>query len=127
MNAHENVQVRLFNPLSWQGLFTLNYLADFKRANRRMHNKSFTVDGYITVVGGRNIAGEYFEMKPAVDVWDFEILSFGGLIGEVGDSFDDFWNHELSLPMEALKELNRLDPACRSLQATSGSGIRVEF
>lgn len=104
LNAHENVQVRLFNPLSRQGIFTLNYLVDFSRANRRMHNKSFTVDGHVTIVGGRNIAGEYFEMNPAVDFWDFEILSFGGLIAEVGDSFDDFWNHELSLPMEALKE-----------------------
>ncbi|MCZ6829910.1 MAG: phospholipase D family protein [Gammaproteobacteria bacterium] len=101
LNAHDNVQVRLFNPLSRQGFTSLNYLADFKRANRRMHNKSFTVDGQITIIGGRNIAGEYFEMNPAVDFWDFEILSFGGLIGEVGDSFDDFWNHELSLPMQA--------------------------
>jgi putative cardiolipin synthase len=104
LNAHENVQVRLFNPLSRQGMFALNYLVDFSRANRRMHNKSFTVDGLVTVVGGRNIAGEYFEMNPAVDFWDFEILSFGGLIEEVGDSFDDFWNHDLSLPMEALKQ-----------------------
>jgi putative cardiolipin synthase len=104
LNAHENVQVRLFNPLSRQGVFALNYMVDFSRANRRMHNKSFTVDGHVTIVGGRNIAGEYFEMNPAVDFWDFEILSFGGLIAEVGDSFDDFWNHELSVPMEALKE-----------------------
>lgn len=103
LNAHENVQVRLFNPLSRKGISSLNYLADFKRANRRMHNKSLTVDGLITVIGGRNIAGEYFEMNPKVDFWDFEVLAFGGLIPEVGDSFDLFWNHELTVPMEAFK------------------------
>lgn len=103
LNAHENVEVRLFNPLSRQGISALNYLADFKRANRRMHNKSLTVDGLITVLGGRNIAGEYFEMNPEVDFWDFEVLAFGGLIEEVGTSFDSFWNHQLSVPMEGFK------------------------
>lgn len=52
LNAHENIQVRLFNPLSRQGISSLNYLADFKRANRRMHNKSLTVDGLVTIIGG---------------------------------------------------------------------------
>ncbi len=103
LNAHDNIQVRLFNPLSRQGFSSLNYLADFKRANRRMHNKSLTVDGLVTVIGGRNIAGEYFEMNPKVDFWDFEVLAFGGVIPEVGDNFDMFWNHALTVPMEAFK------------------------
>ncbi len=103
LNAHENIQVRLFNPLSRKGISSLNYLADFKRANRRMHNKSLTVDGLVTIIGGRNIAGEYFEMNPKVDFWDFEVLAFGGLIPEVSDSFDLFWNHKLTVPMEAFK------------------------
>ena len=110
--------MRLFNPLSRQGFGTLNYIGDFKRANRRMHNKSFTVDGRITVIGGRNIAGEYFGMNPAVDFRDFELVAFGGLIPEVGDSFDDFWNHDLSVPMEAFaKNVDHNDLALmRSLQ-----------
>jgi putative cardiolipin synthase len=110
LSAHENVQVRLFNPLSRQGIATLNYMVDFKRANRRMHNKSLTVDGLVTIIGGRNIAGEYFDMNPKVRFWDFETLSFGGLIPEVSDSFDIFWNHKLSVPMQAFKpKLNNSD------------------
>ena len=66
LNAHENIQVRLYNPLSRKGISSLNYLADFKRANRRMHKKSLTVDGLVTVIGDRNIADEYFEMNPKV-------------------------------------------------------------
>ena len=110
LNAHKNIQVRLFNPLSRQGISSLNYLADFKRANRRMHNKSLTIDGLVTVIGGRNIAGEYFDMNPKVRFWDFEVLAFGGLIPEVSDSFDIFWNHMLTVPMEAFEpSINKID------------------
>jgi putative cardiolipin synthase len=28
--------------------------------NHRMHNKSFTADNQVSVVGGRNIGNEYF-------------------------------------------------------------------
>lgn len=104
LNAHPNVQIRLFNPVARGGISSLNFLLDFSRANRRMHNKSFTVDGHVTIIGGRNIAAEYFDMNDDVVFWDFELLCFGGLIAEVGDSFDDFWNHQLSVPMEALDD-----------------------
>ena len=104
LNAHPNVQVRLFNPVARGGISSLNFLLDFSRANRRMHNKSFTVDGHVTIIGGRNIAAEYFDMNEDVHFWDFELFCFGGLIPEVGDSFDDFWNHQLSVPMEALDD-----------------------
>lgn len=104
LNAHPRVEVRLFNPVSRQGIGALNFLADFGRANRRMHNKSFTVDRQVSIVGGRNIADEYFEMNPEVDFLDYDVIAFGGLIEEIGDSFDQFWNSDLSVPMEAFNE-----------------------
>ncbi len=51
-NRHPNIEVRLLNPFSFRTLRALGYLTDFARLNRRMHNKSFTVDGVTTVVGG---------------------------------------------------------------------------
>lgn len=74
IDAHPNIEVRLFNPLSRQSLRYWSFLADFKRTNRRMHNKSFTVDNSITIVGGRNIAAEYFQIKDDVDFVDLDIL-----------------------------------------------------
>ena len=62
INQHPNVEMRLFNPVG-RGAYWLNYVADFDRANRRMHNKSFTIDNHVTIVGGRNIAEDYFELK----------------------------------------------------------------
>lgn len=102
LNAHPNIEVRLHNPISRRGIGTLNYLADFKRANRRMHNKSFTVDNQMTIVGGRNIADEYFELRPEGEFLDLDVLGIGPVAAEVSAVFDRFWNHERSLPLEAV-------------------------
>jgi len=58
--TERGVRVRLYNPLPHRGSRALGYMTDFGRLNRRMHNKSFTVDNQASVVGGRNIANEYF-------------------------------------------------------------------
>lgn len=100
-NSHPNVEVRLFNPLSRQSAKSWSMLWNFSRANRRMHNKSFTVDDSITIIGGRNIADEYFEIKPEVEFNDFELLAVGPVVPEVNAAFDLFWNSELAVPMEA--------------------------
>ena len=62
--SHPNIQVRLFNPFRLRRWRPLEYLTDFARLNRRMHNKSFTVDGQVAIVGGRNIGDEYFDARP---------------------------------------------------------------
>lgn len=103
LNSHPNIQVRLFNPLSRQGLKYWDYLVAFERANRRMHNKSFTVDGAISIVGGRNIGEEYFELNQDVAFDDYEVLTLGAVVEQVGTGFDQFWNSELSVPMEAFE------------------------
>jgi len=101
LNSHPNIEVRLFNPVSRKGFQSLNFLVDFKRANRRMHNKSFTVDNQVTIVGGRNIADEYFQVNADVEFADFELLGFGPVAPMVSETFDLFWNSPRALPMEA--------------------------
>jgi len=103
LDEHPNVEMRLFNPLGRGGNKWLNYVGDFERANRRMHNKSFTVDNQVSIVGGRNIAVEYFELKSGGEFRDADILVVGPLAGEIGRNFDQFWNHALSVPMEAFE------------------------
>ena len=101
LDLHPNVEVRLFNPVSRQGLKSLGFLFDFERANRRMHNKSFTVDGAATVVGGRNIAEEYFEIADKVEFADYEVIGFGQVATDVSRTFDLFWNSPQAVPIEA--------------------------
>nr|WP_269809332.1 hypothetical protein [Enterovibrio nigricans] len=56
LNAHPNIEVRLFNPHQYRYLRMLSWVTDGDRLNRRMHNKSMTADGVVSVVGGRNMA-----------------------------------------------------------------------
>ena len=44
LDDHPNIEIRLFNPIARGGISWLNFALDFKTANRRMHNKSFTAD-----------------------------------------------------------------------------------
>ena len=102
VNEHPNIAVRLFNPVSRRGFSTLNFVGDFRQANRRMHNKSFTVDNQISVVGGRNIADEYFQLKTGSVFVDFDVLAMGPIAGEISQSFDDYWNHSRAVPIERI-------------------------
>lgn len=112
INQHPNVEVRLFNPVSRRGFRALNFVGDFRRANRRMHNKSFTADNAVSIVGGRNIADEYFQLKDTSVFADFDVVALGPVVGEISASFDDYWNHEMAIPIEQLSpglEANALE------------------
>jgi putative cardiolipin synthase len=77
LDSHPNIEVRLFNPYPNRGLKVLGYLTDFKRLNRRMHNKSFTADGQATIVGGRNIGDEYFGAGDETEFVDLDVVAVG--------------------------------------------------
>ena len=103
IDAHPNIEVRLYNPVSRIGFKWLNFLVDFRRANRRMHNKSFIVDNQVSIVGGRNIADEYFELKPEGEFMDFDVVALGPVSADVSEQFDRFWNDERTLPIKAFR------------------------
>jgi putative cardiolipin synthase len=100
LDQHANIEVRVFNPISRSGLWGLNFLTSFKQANRRMHNKSFTADNQASVVGGRNIADEYFQLKEDEFFEDFEVLAVGPIVDEISESFDLYWNHSHAVPID---------------------------
>jgi len=90
---HPRVEVRIYNPAtSRSGIGRLfDFARDFIRLNRRMHNKSFTVDGAVTIVGGRNIGNEYFDLDPVKNFRDREILVVGPVVADVAAGFEAFW------------------------------------
>ena len=104
LNDHPNIELRIFNPISRQGLFALNYAGHFRLANRRMHNKSFIVDDQMAIVGGRNIAMEYFQLDSSGEFVDFDMLSAGPVVNVVSAAFDRYWNHKLAVPFEQIYE-----------------------
>ncbi len=104
LTAHPNVQVRIYNPsAARQGVLRLlGFVRDFSQLNRRMHNKSFTADGAVTIVGGRNVGDEYFDLDPAMNFRDRELLAAGPVVAQVTAGFDAFWNSPWTRPVESL-------------------------
>ncbi len=102
VDAHPNIEVRIFNPVSRSGPKWLGMIARFPDSNRRMHNKSFTADGAITIVGGRNIADEYYAVEQEIEFADFDVVAFGPAAVDVSRTFDMFWNSKRSVPIAAL-------------------------
>jgi putative cardiolipin synthase len=100
--SHPNIQVRLFNPFRLRRWRPLEYLTDFARLNRRMHNKSFTVDGEVAIVGGRNIGDEYFDAHQALSFVDLDVLAVGPVANEVADDFERYWRSESARPAESI-------------------------
>ena len=102
-DALPNVEVRLFNPFMHRGYGRLlDYAGDFSRLNRRMHNKSFTADGVLTIVGGRNIGDEYFDADPQISFADLDVLAVGTVVPEVQHAFDLYWNSESAYPLRLI-------------------------
>lgn len=104
--AQQGVEVRLFNPFaggrdSVAGR-AFGAVGDLRRLNHRMHNKLLLADGAFAVVGGRNMADEYFQRHDEANFLDFDLLALGPVVGELAGLFDRYWNHPHVLPVQAL-------------------------
>ena len=100
LDAHPRIEVRLFNPFAQRHWRWLGYLTDFDRLNRRMHNKSFTADNQVTIVGGRNIGDEYFDAGEGVAFIDLDVLAVGAVVDDVSQDFDRYWSSASAYPAE---------------------------
>jgi len=109
--AHPNVEVRLFNPFANRANRLADYASDFSRLNRRMHNKSFTVDNQVTVVGGRNIGDEYFGAADEVEFADLDVVAAGAVVRDVSAQFDAYWNGPSAYPATSLVGASNPDEA----------------
>jgi putative cardiolipin synthase len=102
--ATPNVEVRLFNPFvtaresSGRRLLALAF--DFKRLNHRMHNKLFIADGVMAVIGGRNLADEYFLRSTQSNFVDFDVMLAGSVVPELSQWFDLYWNSTAVYPVD---------------------------
>lgn len=103
--AHPNVQVRVFNPFLNRGPLGLSrlleFLGDSDRLNRRMHNKLWIADNAAAVIGGRNLGDAYFNVSGEGDFADLDALAAGPVVAEISRSFDEYWNSEWAVPIEA--------------------------
>jgi putative cardiolipin synthase len=123
LDSHPNIEVRLFNPFVIRSPRSIGFLTDFFRLNRRMHNKSFTADNQVTVIGGRNIGDEYFDAAADGSLFaDLDLLAIGPVVQELSSDFDRYWASGSAFPA------GRVVPAVapRMLEELETTAARLE-
>jgi len=106
LDAHPNIQVRVFNPFAYRGHRTMRRALEFmlhvSRLDYRMHNKLLVVDNAAALVGGRNIGNQYFQMDPESQFADDDVFAAGPIAVRLSATFDEFWNSPFAVPAAAL-------------------------
>ena len=96
-----NLDIRIFNPTLLRGNplgSTAEFILNFQHLNRRMHNKTWTVDRTFTIVGGRNVSDQYFGLSEKYNFIDLDVMAAGPVVNEVSDGFNLFWNSSQAYP-----------------------------
>ena len=122
LNSHPKIEVRLFNPFMHRRWRVLSFLTDFRRLNRRMHNKSFIADRQACIIGGRNVGDEYFDAGQGVSFVDLDVLAIGPVVEDVSVDFERYWSSESSYPAERV--LARVSQT--AIAEVSAAAARVE-
>ena len=99
LDSHPNFEIRIWNPFARGGNRNLTNMTSFGRINRRMHNKTFTVDNRLVLIGGRNIADEYFGAREDANFGDLDAVGVGPVVQEVSRQFDTYWNDKYAVPV----------------------------
>ena len=118
LDAHDGVDVRLFNPFNFgrdtMALRMVAALIGDERLHRRMHNKLMVVDGVLALLGGRNIADEYFDSQGDQVFYDFDVLVAGLVVPQIAASFDPYWNSRYSHDVPAVLGARDAGPTLRA-------------
>lgn len=133
VNQHPNIEVRIYNPYavrtnSYMVRQLLN-LGDFSRVDHRMHNKLMTADNRAAIVGGRNLADEYFGSHEEANFRDLEVLTAGPAVLSLSRQFDVYWNSNWAFPFEKIVTATpAMTPAAFHawIKATVGRGLNED-
>jgi putative cardiolipin synthase len=102
IDAHPNIEIRIFNPFAHRGSRGLDFITDMRRVNHRMHNKIMVMENALAIVGGRNIGNHYFGVDTQANFRDLDIAAAGTVVREISTAFDIFWNGDWSVPIAVL-------------------------
>ena len=133
LNQHPNIEVKVFNTVRNRSkfLFLPQLFMDFNRLNSRMHNKLFIVDNVAYITGGRNIGSNYFYPETSANFSDTDVLFIGAMTKYATKSFDEYWNHTLSIPAAVFpkaktkRAMQKLEHKFNDIQAKGAVEARV--
>ncbi|MBV8974634.1 MAG: phospholipase D family protein, partial [Sinobacteraceae bacterium] len=119
--GEQNVEIRVFNPWRYRGhnsfLRGTEYLFSHRRLDFRMHNKLLIADRAVALVGGRNVGDEYFQVDPNWQFADDDVLTTGPDVQQFAVSFEEYWQSELAIPVQALLPAKATDAAAAAALA----------
>jgi phosphatidylserine/phosphatidylglycerophosphate/cardiolipin synthase-like enzyme len=111
------LEARIYNPVSSVNLIGMN---------QRMHNKVMVVDSKIAVIGGRNIADEYYDADSRLNFLDLDIAIQGPAVMDMRTSFAEYWRHgdilESKLKEELVSVRLERDRVIEAIDASLGLG-----
>ncbi|MGE8540384.1 phospholipase D family protein [Acinetobacter sp. ANC 3813] len=102
LDQHANIDVKLFNPYRFRHYRAMDMVLNLKRINRRMHNKSFIADNQISLIGGRNMSNQYYNLSDNYQFSDVDVMLVGSASDEIIHSFDEYWNDDFAFPVKQL-------------------------
>lgn len=135
LNLHPNIEVRMFNPLDTRNPSLVSratqFMLEWRRLNRRMHNKSFIVDNQVAVIGGRNIGDPYFDAGSDTHFRDLDVVAIGPVVQQASDAFDAYWNCDAAYPLNKLAKTElsgeRLVAARETLKKAARSFAQSDY
>jgi putative cardiolipin synthase len=131
LEAHPNIEMRLFNPWKKRGITSraAAMIAQMERLNVRMHNKLIIADGHAAILGGRNIGDHYFGLGEDFNFHDLDVLGVGPVAQQANELFDHFWNSEMVASARNLStetDPERAQAGWENLQANSREAPELE-
>lgn len=101
LDYHQNIEVKVFNPYKYRSraLRIPQLIFHVARMNYRMHNKLFIVDNAAAIIGGRNVASNYFDDNSYMNFSDTDVLFLGKIAQDAVKSFNEYWNYHRSIPV----------------------------
>jgi len=112
ISQHPHFNIRLYNPSRVRNSKfgqAVYFLSNYRKMNRRMHNKTFIADGVIAIHGGRNVGDHYFGLDKKYNFRDLDVISTGPVLSSIKHEFDSFWNSPEAYPAEDLAKSRSLE------------------
>lgn len=81
--AGRGVEVKYYNTASLLRFFAVQH---------RTHRKYLAVDGEIAIIGGRNIADDYFDVSKRYNFLDCDLMVRGPAVAAMQESFELYWS-----------------------------------
>jgi putative cardiolipin synthase len=125
MDAHPNIEIRIFNPFAHRNYSMIDFATDLDRVNHRMHNKSMVMDNSFAVIGGRNIGDHYFGVNTDTNFRDLDIMAVGPIVRDISHVFDRFWQGEWAVPIEVLVDRPYTMADLQTARARLGKSIAI--